>query len=207
MEHPNLDWPGERKGEPAQESTARPARGWDILDEQDERRSRLGFLVLIVLLLVMAWWLWGRLLQPTPTLTFGIATEGMLAPPHDQVFSGQALGPQHLTITNEGNVRACWWVSAESDNPALAALISIRVADADGQMLYSGPIPGATQAPLFGSACAHPPLGAVSGTEATLAPEASATLTITGKVGTLPPSLNGQVLTIIWTCRGTPANR
>lgn len=206
----SAEWPTPTKGEPARRSAASPATGstgWEALDTRDERRSRLGLLLLFVLLLLVAWWLWGRLMQPTPTLTLGIATDGTLAPPHDQVFSGQALGPQHLTITNDGDVRACWWVSAASDNPALAALISIHITDADGHTLYSGPVPGTTQAPVFGSACAHPPLGVASGTEATLAAGASASLTITGTVGWLPPSLNGQILTITWSSLGAPAGR
>ena len=183
--------------------------GWEALDASEEQRDRrrwLLLLLLVPLLLLLGWLLW-QWLQPAPILSLAITSDGMLAPPANQVFSGQALGPEQLTIANDGTERACWWISATSDNPALAALVTIHVADAEGHTLYAGPVPGAAPAIVAGSACAHPPIGAPSGTEATLALGASATLTVTGSVGDLPGALNGELLTITWTSSGAPADR
>ncbi|HVB27885.1 MAG TPA: hypothetical protein VNE21_08245, partial [Mycobacteriales bacterium] len=152
-------------------------------------------------------WLGEQWLQPVPLVSLALTSDGMLAPPANQVFSGQVLGPEHLTIANDGTEPACWWVNAVSDNPSLAALVTIHVTDAEGHDLYAGPIPGAAPAIVAGSACTNPPIGVVSGTEATLSLGASTTLAVTGSVGDLPPALNGAVLTITWTSTGAPADR
>ena len=210
-------------GRPDEEHPAQPAAdgwptrpvptngvtGWEALDASEERRDRRRWLLLlplVPLLLLLGWLLWGWL-QPVPILSLAITSDGMLAPPANQVFSGQALGPEQLTIANDGTERACWWISAASDNPALAALVTIHVTDTAGHTLYAGPVPGAAPAVVAGSACAHPPIGVRSGTEATLALGASATLTVTGSVGDLPAALNGQILTITWTSSGASADR
>jgi len=194
---------------PTRSTATSRASGWEALDASEEQRDRrrwLLLLLLVPLLLLLGWLLW-QWLQPTPILSLAITSDGMLAPPANQVFSGQALGPEQLTIANDGTERACWWISATSDNPALAALVTIHVTDAAGHALYAGPIPGAAPVVVAGSACAHPPIGVVSGTEATLSLGAIATLTVTGSVGDLPPALNGQLLTITWTSTGAPADR
>ena len=210
-------------GRPVAEPTTQPAAdgwpnrpaptngvtGWEALDASEERRDRrrwLLLLLLVPLLLLLGWLLW-QWLQPVPILSLAITSDGMLAPPANQVFSGQALGPEQLTIANDGTERACWWISAASDNPALAALVTIHVTDADGHTLYAGPVPGSAPTVVAGSACAHPSIGVSSGTEAALALGASATLTITGTVGDLPAALNGELLTITWTSTGAPADR
>ena len=210
-------------GRPDEEHPARPAAdgwptrpaltdgatGWEALDAFEERRDRrrwLLLLLLVPLLLLLGWLLW-QWLQPVPILSLAITSDGMLAPPANQVFSGQALGPEQLTISNDGTERACWWIGATSDNPALAALVTIHVADAAGHTLYTGPVPSAAPAIVAGSACAHPPIGVTSGTETTLALGASASLTVTGSVGDLPAALNGELLTITWTSIGAPADR
>ena len=216
--------PGERGGLAGGRFTAEPpaktagdgwptatsrASGWEALDASEEQRDRrrwLLLLLLVPLLLLLGWLLW-QWLQPTPIVSLAVTSDGMLAPPANQVVSGQVLGPEHLTIVNDGTERACWWISATSDNPALAALVTIHVADAAGQALYTGPVPGAAPAVVAGSACAHPPIGSPSGTEATLALGASATLTVTGSVGALPAALNGALLTITWTSVGSRADR
>ena len=183
--------------------------GWEALDASEEQRDRrrwLLLLLLVPLLLLLGWLLW-QWLQPAPILSLAVTSDGTLAQPANQVFSGQVLGPEQLTIANDGTERACWWMSATGDNPALAALVTIHVADAAGHALYAGPVPGAVPAIVAGSACAHPPLGVRSGTEATLALGASATLTVTGSVGDLPAALNGELLTITWTSSGAPADR
>ena len=113
------------------------ASGWEALDASEEQRDRrrwLLLLLLVPLLLLLGWLLW-QWLQPAPILSLAITSDGMLAPPANQVFSGQALGPEQLTIANDGTEPACWWISATSDNPALAALVTIHVADAAGHTL------------------------------------------------------------------------
>ena len=190
-------------------TTTSQATGWEALDASEERRDRrrwLLLLLLVPLLLLVAWLLW-QWLQPAPILSLAITSDGMLAPPANQVFRGQALGPEQLTISNDGTASACWWVNATSDNPALAALVTIHVVDAAGHALYAGPVPGAAPTVVAGSACVHPPIGFPSGTEATLAIGGSATLTVTGSVGDLPATLNGALLTITWTSNGAPADR
>ncbi len=204
----------EHPAQPAADEWPSPAptngvTGWEALDASEEQRDRRRWLLLlplVPLLLLLGWLLW-QSLQPVPILSLAITSDGMLAPPANQVFRGQALGPEQLTIANDGTERACWWISAASDNPALAALVTIHVTDAAGHTLYAGPVPGAVPAIVAGSACAHPPLGIRSGTEATLALGASATLTVTGSVGDLPAALNGELLTITWTSIGAPADR
>ncbi len=194
---------------PTRSTATSRASGWEALDASEEQRDRRRWLLLlplVPLLLLLGWLLW-QSLQPVPILSLAITSDGMLAPPANQVFSGQALGPEQLTIANDGTERACWWISATSDNPALAALVTIHVVDAAGHALYAGPVPGAGPAIVAGSACARPPLGVSSGTEATLALGASATLTVTGSVGDLPAALNGELLTITWTSSGAPADR
>ena len=217
--------PGERGGLAGGRFTAEPpaktagdgwptatsrASGWEALDASEEQRDRrrwlLLLLLLVPLLLLLGWLLW-QWLQPVPILSLAITSAGMLAPPANQVFSGQALGPEQLTIANDGTEPACWWISATSDNPALAALVTIHVTDAAGHALYAGPVPGAAPAIVAGSACVHPPIGVPSGTEATLDPGTNATVTITGSVGDLPPALNGQVLTTTWSSVGSRADR
>ncbi len=219
--------PGERDGLAGARSAAEPpaqpvgdgwpnrsapptgVTGWEALDAPEERRDRRRWLLLpllVPLLLLLGWLLW-QWLQPVPILSLAITSDGMLAPPANQVVSGQALGPEQLTIANNGTEGACWWISATSDNPALAALVTIYVTDADGKTLYAGPVPGAAPAIVAGSTCAHPPIGVPSGTETTLVVGASATLTITGSVGDLPAALNGALLTITWTSIGAPADR
>jgi hypothetical protein len=192
-----FDWPPD----PVMPAAAQDgeATGWAALDEPEEKDRRRWLLLLLLLpLLLLIGWLWEQAMQPVPVLSLAIATDGVLAPPQNQVFSGQTLGPEHLTITNTGNVGACWWISAQGDNPSLGKLIAIRVTDAAGGPLYAGAIPDSSSAVLFGSACARPPIGVQSGTQTTLAPGASATLTIDGRVGDLPPALDGQILTITW---------
>ena len=196
-------------GWPTRPAPPNGVTGWEALDASEERRDRrrwLLLLLLVPLLLLLGWLLW-QWLQPVPILSLAITSDGMLAPPANQVFSGQALGPEQLTIANDGTERACWWISAASDNPALAALVTIHVVDAAGHALYTGPAPGAAPTVVAGSACAHPSIGVSSGTEAALALGASATLTITGTVGDLPAALNGELLTITWTSTGAPADR
>ncbi len=190
-------------------TTTSQATGWEALDASEERRDRrrwLLLLLLVPLLLLLGWLLW-QWLQPVPILSLAITSDGMLAPPANQVSRGQALGPEQLTISNDGTERACWWISATSDNLALAALVTIHVVDAAGHALYTGPAPGAAPTVVAGSACVHPPIGFPSGTEATLALGGSATLTVTGSVGDLPATLNGALLTITWTSSGAPADR
>ena len=196
-------------GWPTRPAPTNGVTGWEALDASEERRDRrrwLLLLLLVPLLLLLGWLLW-QWLQPVPILSLAITSDGMLAPPANQVFSGQALGPEQLTIANDGTERACWWISATSDNPALAALVTIHVVDAAGHALYAGPVPGAVPAIVAGSACAHPPLGIRSGTEATLALGGSASLIVTGSVGDLPAALNGALLTITWRSIGAPADR
>jgi hypothetical protein len=193
-------------GRPNRSAPTNGATGWEALDASEEQRDRRRWLLLAPLVLLLGWLLW-QWLQPTPILSLAITSDGMLAPPANQVVSGQALGPEQLTIANDGTASACWWISATSDNPALAALVTLHVRDAAGHTLYTGPVPGAAPAIVAGSACAHPPIGVPSGTEATLALGASATLTVTGSVGDLPAALNGALLTITWTSIGAPADR
>jgi len=195
-------------GWPTRPTTPSRATGWEARDESEERRGhRRWLLLLLLVLLLLLGWLGEQWLQPVPIVSLALTSDGMLAPPANQVFSGQVLGPEHLTIANDGTQPACWWVNAVSDNPSLAALVTIHVTDAEGHALYGGPIPGSAAAIVAGSACAHPPIGVVSGIETSLPIGGSATLTITGAVGTLPPALNGQLLTITWTSIGAPADR
>jgi hypothetical protein len=183
--------------------------GWDELDQEPEKKRRRWFLLLLLIgLFLFGGWLIEQLLQPAPILSLRIATDGMIAPPQNKVFSGQTLGPQHLTITNSGTARACWWISAQSDNPALGSLISLQITNADATVLYSGPVPSSTTS-LFGSVCPSAPLGspAVAGTEAVLTPGTSAIVTISGAVGNLPSALNGQILNITWSSLGGTASQ
>jgi hypothetical protein len=202
---PRFDWPSDPVASDAAENS--PVTGWGALEEPEEKRRRWPLVFLLLALLLLVGWLVEQSLQPSAVLSLGIATDGLLAPPQNRVFSGQALGPEHLMVSNSGTERACWWISAEGDNPSLARLITIRIADAGDRTLYAGPIPGSAPAILFGSACANPPIGTPSGTEAALAPGATATATITGTVGDLPPALNGQILTITWSSVGAPAGQ
>ena len=205
---PAEEHPAKTAGDGWPTATSR-ASGWEALDASEEQRDRrrwLLLLLLVPLLLLLGWLVW-QWLQPAPILSLAITSDGMLAPPANQVFSGQALGTEQLTIANDGTERACWWISATSDNPALAALVTIHVTDAAGHALYAGPVPGAAPAIVAGSACVHPPIGVPSGTEATLDPGTNATVTITGSVGDLPPALNGQVLTTTWSSVGSRADR
>ena len=207
---PRFDWPGEpaassRAADGARLAAGPAQAGWAAYDAR--RRGSHGGRRALLALAVLAALVWaiGRCSVPPPRLALSVTSEGALASPDNVVHAGQSLGPQALVLANSGTLAACWWLSASADNPAFAPYLRLTLSDAAGHVLYAGPLPTAAN-PLAGSACAHPPIGVASGSEAVLAPGGQVTLTVRGSVGALPATLNGQQFILTWTPLGAPAD-
>ncbi len=207
---PRFEWPGEpaASGRAADGAAplARPTpTGWAAYDAQRRGSHRWRRVLLALAVLAALVWAIGRCSVPPPRLALTVTAEGPLASPNNVVHAGQSLGPQALVLVNTGTLTACWWLSVSADNPAFAPYLWLTLSDAAGHVLYAGPLPTAAD-PLAGSACAHPPIGVASGSEAVLAPGGQVTLTVRGSVGALPATLNGQQLVLTWTPLGAPAD-